>query len=547
MGHNPKKGAAVLLTTFIVAIVLTALAGTVAFILTHETREVSFREKENKALYLAEAGLNQATVIIQSSLEALYASSKSVSQSLTYLDGLSGTTIIPQTSLGGGSFLVNVVSISNVVGTDRRRITLNATGTYNGVSATISAIKIFGFSASRVFDHSYFINNFGWFYGGTQNLQGDIRANGRMEVRGAQKVNGDVYSSMDVDESQGEFFYDSISRYYSTASTRARPGDPPDVGGVSYPGGYDGFADNYDPFSDPRNPADPQLHPNQQPVEMPYLGDLSYYQALAASKDGTISQGGTVLVDNVYNGSMVLVGTAQNPIVIDGPVVITNDVVIKGVVSGQGTIYAGRNTHIIGSVTYADPPSWPKPDSDPLTTSAQNVNKDFLGLCAKGNVIFGDYLSSKWQNQVKQYIRPPFTNPYSVDQTDASIGYASYYQGGTPYFSGDYTAVDGGKKSDNSDRRYYESSLANNAFSNLSPTNDITQIDALVYTNHAIAGQVKNIKFNGSIIGRDEGIIFSGSLTMNFDYRVKEKGREFVDIQLPISIMKPETERWQKL
>ena len=39
----------------------------------------------------------------------------------------------------------------------------------------------------------------------------------------------------------------------------------------------------------------------------------------------------------------IAVSVTQFPIVIDGPVVVERDVVISGYVTGQGTIYAGRN------------------------------------------------------------------------------------------------------------------------------------------------------------------------------------------------------------
>ena len=276
---------------------------------------------------------------------------------------------------------------------------------------------------------------------------------------------------------------------------------------------------------------------------MPYLGDLSYYRDLAISEGGTISQNGVQLVTNVYEGTMSLVGTAAHPIEVDGPVVVSEDVVLKGVISGQGTIYAGRNVHIIDDLTYDDPPEWPKPDYNPETTASNNVNSDLVALCAKGNVVMGNYRHGGW-NYVRYFIRPPFTSPYIVDATDADIGYVSYYQGDDPYFDGNYTSYDGGVKGDGSSRRYYESSLSDSAFNALGPSNNINQIDALVYTNHLVGGRVRNMNFNGSVIGRDEGIVFSGYVTMNYDYRVKERGNEYININLPLSIMDPEEVSW---
>lgn len=540
-----KKGLTAITITFVVSFVLIAIALGLVFLLTTETREVGHRSLSKQAYYIAEGGAEKAIISIQSSIETTYASTHSISQILMWLDNLSGAQYINNQTLGKGKYSVTIESVTQIPVQNKRKVKIVSTGTVGQVSETIKVEVIYGFGVSRVFDNTYFINNYGWFWGGAEKFQGDVRANGQFSVRGAQRVNGDVYATEGVDTSQGSFFYDDLDRYYQTASTRARPGDPPCPGGGSYPGGYDAFADMYDSSGYARDPNNPQIHGAEEETPMPYLGDLSYYQQLAISQNGTIKQGSQTIVNNVYSGTLTLVGTSQNPIKIDGPVVVTNDVILKGVVQGQGTIYAGRNVHIIGNLTYKNPPSWPKPDYNASQTALANVNKDFLGLCSKGNVVMGDYTSSGW-SQVKDFLDPSFTNPYVVDQTDSSIGYVSYWQGGEPYFDGDYLAYDGGKKSDNSNRRYYESSLSNSQFQNLNPTNSISQIDALVYTNHVIAGRVSNMNFNGSVIARDEAIVFAGYVTMNFDYRVKENGNEYVDIELPITVLPPQRLSWSR-
>lgn len=540
-----QKGATSVILTFVISIVLITVAASLAFILSSETREVGYRGHEKRSLYLAQAGIKRATVAIQSTVEATYAIAYSVPDTVAAIDALYGMVLFTQEAFGEGTYGVEIVSVEAVPGYNRRNVSFRATGHSGNVEESVVAVVTFGFSASKVFDHCYFINNYGWFWGGAQTFQGDVRANGDFSVIGAQKINGDVYAMLDIDESMGSFFYDSLERYYDTASDRARPGDPPAPGEDAYPGGYDGFEDGYDSYGDPRDPEDPQLHPGEEEVPMPYLGDLSYYQDLAISEGGTIYQGGAPVITNVHNGTISLIGTEANPIVINGPVVVTEDVVIKGVVSGQGTIYAGRNVHIIDDITYDDPPAWPKPDYDPETTSANNVGKDFLALTAKGNVIMGDY-THPFFNYCRFFIRPPFTNPYVVDESDADIGYVSYYQGDDPYYDGDYTAYDGGYKNDGSSRRYYESSLSNAEFDALNPQRRISQCDALIYTNHLISGRIINMNFNGSVIGRDEALVFNGYITMNFDYRVRESGHEYVNINLPLSIMDPETIAWRE-
>ncbi|RKY35944.1 MAG: hypothetical protein DRP78_04850 [Candidatus Omnitrophota bacterium] len=259
---------------------------------------------------------------------------------------------------------------------------------------------------------------------------------------------------------------------------------------------------------------------------MPYLGDLNYYKNLAATHNGTVKQNGVTLVNNVLNDNVILIGTDAHPIEISGPVVVTGDVLIKGKISGQGTIYSGRNTHIIGNVEYVHAASWPKPDIDSQTTDTQNAAKDFLGLAAKGNVVLGDYTDICTWGCCKNYLKPSFTSAYKVDVADSDIGYVKYYSGGDPYFDGDYTAYDGGHKIDGSCRRYYESSYNDSDFGPIADS-IISRVDAVTYTNHAFAGRVGSFILNGSIISRDEAIIYNNYIKMNYDVRAITMGEQF--------------------
>jgi len=538
-----RPGVAALLITFVIGITLIVIVSALAFILTSELRETGYRAKETQAFYLAEAGIDKAIRTAQTSVESIFQSSLSYTATLAWIDTLDNYSEYISGSLETGTFSVKVTTIETQY--MQKILTFSSKGTAKNVDKTVEQKVTMGFDPSLVFNYAYFINNYGWLYGGAQYFEGDMRANGDFVVKGSQRVDGDVYATGSIDESQGTFFYNSMDDYYDDVSNRARPGDPPAPGAAHLDGGYDAFADLYDASGNPRDPAHPQTHPNEEAVEMPYLGDLSFYQAVAQTKDGTISQGGSVIVDNVYTGNLVLVGTVDNPIEINGPVVVSNDVIIKGVVSGKGSIYAGRNVHIIGDIVYESPPAWPKPDTTPDVTATNNANKDLLALCAKGNVILGNYNHSQWAI-CKNYLKPPFTKAYEVDATDAGIGYVSYYQNGDPYFNGDYTANDGGQKVDGTNRKYYESSLSNAQFAALNPTAQVHQIDALIYNNHAITGRIINAEFNGSVIARDEALIFQGSITMNYDYRVKQQGAEYVGVDLPIALMQPERGAWSE-
>ena len=172
----------------------------------------------------------------------------------------------------------------------------------------------------------------------------------------------------------------------------------PRVGGISdrIPLGY-GFDTEYD-----ENAAAPGIQLGQRRISepqsepMPWLGDQALYKDLAhewnngagsrlsyygPGPDGKYNTGDDQLktVSSVYTGSdgvedpgdkrepLVLVGTPSHPINIDGPVVVPGDVILRGWVTGQGTIYAGRNVHIVDSVQYVDRPSWPALRRNKLT------------------------------------------------------------------------------------------------------------------------------------------------------------------------------------
>jgi hypothetical protein len=427
----------------------------------------------------------------------------------------------------------------------------------SAVNKTIAITISYEMLPSPIFDYAYFINNFGWLWGGGITANGDVRSNGNFSFNGDPTVNGDIYASLNADlQATGSITGNSsnldIDQYHSQSPDQARPTnptDPADPDGTEYEAGYDGESTRY---------------PNREVLPMPYLGDLNEYRQLAMVKNGQITQGGNVLINNIYNGSgpdgiagtaddgsIVLIGTAADPIVINGPVVVEGDVVIRGVVSGQGTIYSGRNTHIIGDIEYNDGPLWPKPDPNPQITAQANSAKDFLGLASKGNVIIGDYTRNDWQVNCGKYLSPPFTQGYETDSTDSPLGYDS---DGDPingyWFNGNYTLFDGGIKDDGNggtqQRRYYESSLSDSVIRAIAaPSNQIKNVNGVIYTNHAFAGRVGSFMVNGTIVSRDEAIIYSGSIEMNYDIRARGVGIESIDIYLPRALNFPQVESLQ--
>lgn len=604
------------------------------------------------------------------------------------------------------------VTIADIKRVDRSvvDIILRSQAKKSNSQRTVEETVRYSLDSARVFDYAYFVNNYGWLWGGSITAHGNVRANADFSCKYGPDINGDAYASLNPNFGapgtvHGGWDSWSLSKYYRNAPDQARPGNPPSS---SYPGywtmGYDADAKQYE----------------EMPVlPMPYLGDLNWYEQLAAAhgtdgswlrqeplpgegddddeeEDGrrvvsgelninpnnsphnefslTKGDGGVItrddlhkkapidgngtyyegpatlmhvnpkgngnqntfyvdgevfplknsetydfsgdmtvrvyndkpkkgkamghwwvatggfldkgddgddddddegeeavvdsgiIVDEVYNGPgpdgasgtpddgmLVLWGTEDRPLEISGPVVVHGDVAIRGYITGQGTIYSGRNIHVAGELTYVNPPNWPKPDDDPEGTVSVNQEADMLGLAAKGNIILGNYTDSTWYNKVRRYIRPGFTHAYDTDPSDYENGYDSDWNPNNGHrFDGNYTGKDGSQRIDAdgniTDRRYYQSSN-DQAFLTLEPTNDIHKIDAVNYTNHLFSGHTHEMNFNGAIVARDEGIIFQNYVKMTWDIRLGSPRYDGarINFALPQTLAKPNTLYWREL
>lgn len=290
---------------------------------------------------------------------------------------------------------------------------------------------------------------------------------------------------------------------------------------------------------------------DQSPTEeviMPDLSDLSYYTNLSTNYvdtkatygDGTANpnynQGAWVEVWNqtlngglgayqristngVVNGSAALVGTSAKPIKIHGPVTFTQDCLIKGHVQGQGTIYTGRNVHIVGSIRYKNGPDFR--GSNMQTVDNANEKKDMLALAARGSVIMGN--TNTFTNSYPlQYMTPPFTKGRYDD-------------------SGNWIPPYDGKQIDSTGFMRYKSVMGDTLMGSIAE--GINEIDAILYTNFVGGGNIGTggggVKFNGTIISKDEAmVVFSLPMQMNYDHRIRERGmtsNPLVDLQLPRS------------
>jgi hypothetical protein len=428
----------------------------------------------------------------------------------------------------------------------------------------------FTLERSGVFDYAYFANNYGWMYGFGANdliVNGDMRANGNFDFSGgAPTINGSVYATANnklIPPAEG-FVNITPTQwnntfYNSQNNPRARQAYDATRHGAKGSPTYEQWRDLiYDQNASIVNNrvagavvADARgirtydgtvLDPNPtQELPMPDLDDINRYISLSQNyvnqrqtfADGTpdpnFGQGAYVEVwDNsqnryvristngVVNGSGVLIGTSTRPIRIHGPVTFTGDVVIKGFVEGQGTLYAGRNVHIVGSVRYKNPPDFR--GSDPAAIERQNEKRDILGLAARGSVIMGNVKNFGYYPL--NYMRPPFTKPRYDEYGNLIPAYDAM-------------------QIDQFGRRRYQSLYSDDYIASIAE--NINQIDAVMYTNFVGGGNIATggggCTINGSIICKDEAmVLYSLPLRMNYDNRIRDKGpgtRPLIDINLP--------------
>ena len=533
------------------------------------------------------------------------------------------------------------------------------------IAMTLQERVIFGTGQSEVFDYAYFVNNYGWMNGSSIVINGDMRANGNINLS-SSTVNGYVIAAANEELGRmnnttvaGTVTLNSspqikgISSYRSSATDRSRP----DRDDYNTKGAYDAPAANgalakpsYDSDGNPIDgtgtraavSGDVIVKEKQDSLPMPWVSELDDYVDFAVEKGGTLSCPAYKYTDSAGtshsiasktvaahyegagpsedaaladNGALVLIGTSSNPIKINGPVVVDSDVIIKGYVTGQGTIYAGRNVHIIGDLKYVNAPSWGHTDSDDAAVETSNSSKDMLGLVAKGNIIIGDSTQNSWHSSVDNYIKSGTSSSvvksYTCDESDKLIGYPET-------FAGDYTAIEtvsglttaqaadavGGYDeasgrfgkvrtttektgtttqtytekytynergkwktgyrtvtkevdvyetllADSFTRRYYETVCDDAVMTSLKDSAGIAQIDAVLYNNHGIFGTPGRngyyFNLNGSLVCRDEALIFSGSgIRFNWDMRLRRSRDNKVSdrIALPVGPAEPYTVDW---
>ncbi len=605
MRKRQRQRGSTLVTTLIMGGLSIITATAYLELATQDLRSASARLRETATTNLAEAGLNAG-------MQQLWREFK-IAQRFTSFDSLLvGASIAsPRRPMNGvlggvGNYTVSVVGYTTV-DSFTRRLTLRSVGWQdrngngqldaNEPRSVIDQTFDLSLSRSQVFDYAYFVNNYGWFYGFSNEqlvMNGDTRSNGDVEFQygsgGPPVFNGSVIASPNEKlspQAEGRVILpggtQAPRQWDNTTYTTRQASDPMmrqaynsilhGTFGSStfnlwrdYLYNQHGQMVNGQPFGSVLSDVNGTRRFNGTVLDnrpsselvLPDLNDLNYYINLSQNwrnpkqtfGDGLPNpqynqqayvevwnpqQNRYVRYNGVINGSIALVGYQNRPIRIHGPVTITQDVVIRGYIEGQGTLYAGRNVHVVGDIIYKNPPDSRGSVLDTILNL--NERRDALGLAARGSIMMGN---------TKQ-----FSNPYPLRYMTPPFTRGRYDENGNwiPPFDAMQT--------DSTGRRRFQSAFGDagqNEIERLSQQIDINQdgavdtdergisrIDAVMFTNFVGGGNLatdgRGLTINGTIIAKDEAmVLYSLPLRFNYDWRIRERSLDdnpLINIELP--------------
>ncbi len=295
------------------------------------------------------------------------------------------TTVAEVSALGSGAGWIDtnaIASLSSVASADNGSVDLRSTSVGQRISFGSADIFNLAFLSSRtdcMFCHLQVDGDVGSldFFRPGWGIEG---SSGRGSGTGST-INGNVYVAANVSMDDTDL-----------------DGDPSRVNGTEVTGDIEV---NY---AGPKLPADldgdgaPDF-----PTINPDVARLNASGALSGGSITGITEGGhfrneddreaLTSIDSTHEGNLVLVGTTANPIHIEGNVFVSGDVIVKGVVTGRGALYSGRNVYVAGDLGYANGPREPSSGEDPDEVAQENIEaeKDEWRLAARSNVVLGNY------------------------------------------------------------------------------------------------------------------------------------------------------------
>ena len=220
-----------------------------------------------------------------------------------------------------------------------RFILIESIGSLNSVQNTTPLNKttmntVYEVSAqtAKVFDYGYFINNWGWWYSNDIICWGNARTNGSFDMGPYSPT---IYGKPRFEESNGA---DLIGYIDDNGDGQLNNQDGGIYAWDSVNGTPSANSSPADLYSGEKGAS--QIYDLPQ-VPMPNLNDLSVYETRAKER-GSIKIGGVTVCDGVWGDNEIqqnlyLEGTYENPVVIDGTIVVRGDLIIRGYVTGSGS------------------------------------------------------------------------------------------------------------------------------------------------------------------------------------------------------------------
>jgi len=456
-------------------------------------------------------------------------------------------------------------------------------------------------SEPKVFDYAYFINNWGWwYYGGSEHCLGSMRSNGRFDVqsvynppRGRVTIDGSVEAHFDAD-------YHSYSPN-GLAGLRSRPPTydqkpyrRPNLRKENIPNLQD--MDYYKKIAEGFNP---DTGTYDHPSGVIRIGTTTFTNdgvfgddephknlILIGTNDAPI-----VIEDSVViEGNLIIKGVVQ---------VIGHRTGYErsGAIYVGRNVYIAGNIQYVDGPNWSTYPQWQQYSGTDYINPASstfnmvgnddglpgkslmdtwvhnNATKTLLSVSAKGGLVYGNYSSGDWLsnrwlfNMGSEDVGAdgiPGTNIYvNGTWTDPTEGDGIFQpatedlDGDRVFREGNYTWKDvstTGGNSNNSEPLKNFAGLGRTADDHgrlwdpierkyithygETATNMISTIDGVYYTQHFLAGRVANSpNFHGSLISKDEVIVYSGVLKLIQDARYHSHYRK--DPNFPIYLFPP--------
>ncbi len=313
---------------------------------------------------------------------------------------------------GRGKYTINILCYPPTIAQARELefvdMNIRSTAELDGKTKTLSSIVRLKLIPSRVFDNAYFMNNFGWMSGwacGSLYFHGNLRANGDVRLYGScvrgrgtpyyEKVvtddlinrihNGGIIAGRQIIQAQ------NCQNEFGVAANQLQYQDIVPMPNLSdlnlyvraareWNGGTPGPDDVWGTPDDTGGSLlqvwDAKL--NRYRTYRGCIGCNLGPDATWNTADDRYGRDGVVNTDDDESPFMILDGSVQ-PIIINGPVVVgspgvdglwnttdewdagglrpmTGAIVIRGRVSGQGSLYTPGNIYIAGEIRYFNPP-----------------------------------------------------------------------------------------------------------------------------------------------------------------------------------------------